>query len=92
MSHCTDCTNGDIRLAGNSNALEGRVEICYDGVWGTVCSNSWGVPDATVVCRQLGYSSSGILTMITACLRSLSMQELELISLDQGLVQSSWIL
>ena len=53
------CTNGDIRLAGSSYPLQGRVEMCYDGVWGTVCSNLWGVADAAVVCRQLGYSSSG---------------------------------
>ena len=54
-----DCSDGDIRLDGSSSPLEGRVEMCYDGVWGTVCSNSWSLADAAVVCRQLGYSSSG---------------------------------
>ena len=53
------CTNGQLRLAGGNIANEGRVEICMDTLWGTVCDNSWGSADATVVCRQLGYSGQG---------------------------------
>ena len=56
---CADCIDGEVRLAGSNSPLEGRVEVCYDGVWGTVCHSSWSTQDAAVVCRQLGYSSSG---------------------------------
>ena len=52
------CERGDIRLVNGTARFEGRVEICINGVWGTVCDNEWGVADATVVCRQLGFSTA----------------------------------
>jgi len=46
-------------LVGGTSASEGRVEICVNNVWGTVCDNSWESIDAAVVCRQLGYFTQG---------------------------------
>ena len=54
-----NCTTGALHLAAGTAANEGRVEICYDNQWGTVCDDSWSNIDARVVCRQLGYSPIG---------------------------------
>ena len=56
LSACN--TEGDIRLANGRNKFEGRVEVCQDGQWKTVCDNGWGNSEATVVCRRLGFSGN----------------------------------
>ena len=48
------CGDGEIRLVGGSNPLEGRVEVCINRAWGTVCDDGFSSEDATVICNQLG--------------------------------------
>lgn len=50
------CPTGAIRLAGGQEPNEGRVEICVNNQYGTICDDSWDDRDAAVVCAQLGFS------------------------------------
>ena len=54
-----NCSDGDLRLVGGSDNLEqgtreGRIEICINNAWGTVCRTVFGIPDAQVACYELG--------------------------------------
>ena len=48
-----------IRLVNDSSYYGGRVEVNYNGEWGTVCQNGWYSTNTGVVCKQLGLGSYG---------------------------------
>ena len=50
--------NTTIRLAGSLVPYAGRVEVFTLGYWGTVCNDAFDLTDASVVCRELGYSGA----------------------------------
>ncbi|XP_074849505.1 neurotrypsin isoform X2 [Carettochelys insculpta] len=52
---CTPLTDGAIRLAGGKGSHEGRLEVHYNRLWGTVCDDGWTELNTQVVCRQLGF-------------------------------------
>ncbi len=53
-----ECSDGEIRLVGG-NILSGRLELCINNAWGTVCEEGFTADDAQVACNQIGLPHNG---------------------------------
>ena len=51
-----NCDDGEVRLVNGKSEMDGRVEICLNQRWGTVCDSQWTDNHTAVVCRHLGFS------------------------------------
>lgn len=66
---CIGCTTGDVRLADGPDMYSGRVEVCMNGQWGTVCETGWGARDGAVVCNQLGFGTGIKFMLVIECFK-----------------------
>ena len=48
------CEEGAVRLVDGAIDQEGRVEVCFNNIWGSICTEGFDLTDASVVCKELG--------------------------------------
>ena len=66
ISHAesANCEDGAVQLKNGAIGQEGRIEVCSNNLWGSICGDSFDTTDAYVVCNELGLGlQSGTITL-----------------------------
>lgn len=65
----SSCDDGAVRLLNGSTSLEGRLEICINNAWGTVCQDQFSSDEASIVCSKLGLDNGMFRTLCFAVIK-----------------------
>ena len=77
-----------MRLAAGNSILQGRIEILYYGVWGTVCDRNFDLDNANVACRRLGFpGASRVITSVAGGSGPIWLYNVQCIGNETGLEQ-----
>ena len=76
-----------LRLLSGQNENEGRVHVLYNSIWGTICSHSFTLENANVVCRQLGYSAASGVASFGAGIGQIWLDELQCVGNETSIEQ-----
>ena len=58
-----NCSEGSLRLTGGYG-LVGRLEICINNAWGTICHTQFKLSELEVACAQLGGTGTALINLI----------------------------
>ena len=82
-----DTTPLPIRLIGSS-VLQGRIEILYYGIWGTICDTNFDLDSANVACRRLGFPAAArVITNIAGGSGQIWLNNVRCVGNETGLEQ-----
>lgn len=92
-----NCTDGTLRLADGvddpiMDTTEGRLELCLNNAWGTICDNAFGIPDAQVACNQLvGYQKEGKISIFKSYISNIIISKFKTLTFSRSqYCESEW--
>ena len=77
---------------GGASSNEGRVEVCVNGMWGTVTNYQWDSREATVVCKQLGYQNPGEWNSSKIYHKNFQLIQYALPNYNRTMMHSAWVI